>query len=125
MTWHETKGDLEQAIAAFQRAVQHSGGFSRPKAGLARVLALAGQEAEARGILEELRAETGRNDIYTPRVASVLYPLGDADAAFEWLEAAYRQRHFDLQHVALESGATGLQDDPRFKDLLQRMGLPL
>jgi tetratricopeptide (TPR) repeat protein len=122
---YEKEGDLKQAIAAFERAVHFSGGLSRPMAGLARVLALAGREKEARRILEELRAATERNDIYTPQVASVLYALDDADAAFEWLEAAYRQRHFDLQHVALDSGAAGLQDDPRFKELLQRMDLAM
>jgi len=120
--FHEALGNPEGAVRAFENAVAHAGSTRRPRAGLARVLALVGRTREARRLVDTLVVEGTRDSIYTPEVASALYALGDTTAAFAWLEAAYRQRHPDLQHAALQVGASGLEKTARFAELLQRTG---
>jgi hypothetical protein len=50
--------------------------------------------------------------------------LGDKDKAFEWLEKDFQSRNGDLAYIRWEIPYESLRDDPRYKDLLKRMGLP-
>jgi hypothetical protein len=49
--------------------------------------------------------------------------LGDANAAFEWLEQAYRERRGWLAYLKVEPTLDPLRADPRFHGLLERMRL--
>ncbi len=49
--------------------------------------------------------------------------LGDADAVFEDLEEAFAERTVWLPFAAVYPDLEGLREDPRFRDLLERMGL--
>ena len=120
---YEGGGKLDEAARALERAVAHAGNTSRPKAHLARVLARAGNRVEARRLLEELRAQARASDIYHPVVATALAAAGDVDGAFAWLEKSYAQRHPDLNHLSVEGAYRALRGDPRFTDLLRRVGL--
>jgi hypothetical protein len=46
------------------------------------------------------------------------------DHAFEWLEKAYAEHSRDLVHVRENPGFDNVRSDPRFADLLRRIGLP-
>lgn len=72
---------------------------------------------------QELRAEAASSGIYHPAVAAALAAAGDTSAAMEWLEAAYRQRHPDLVRLNVEPHYAALRANPRFRDLLRRVGL--
>jgi len=50
--------------------------------------------------------------------------LGDKDEAFAWLEKAYEERTPLLRGIKRGYAWDSLRSDPRFKDLLKRMGLP-
>lgn len=120
---HEMRGELEEAALAFERASSYAGPTPRPRANLARVLALGGRAEEARRILDELRAEAAAEaDIYYPEVATVFEALGDAAGAFEWLERSYEQRHSRLMHLGVDPSFDRLRDDRRFEALLERIG---
>jgi len=118
----ELTGRRTEAVSAFERAVALSGPALRPKALLARALILAGREAEGRRMIHELRVEGTRRGIYHPAVAVAIVAGGDTSGAFEWLEAAYRQRHPDLVRLKTEKFYAPLRGDPRFQDLLRRVG---
>ena len=49
--------------------------------------------------------------------------LGDKDQAFAWLEEAYNERSNILQFLKVEPNFDPLRSDPRFRDLLHRVGL--
>jgi len=49
--------------------------------------------------------------------------LGDKNLAFEWLEKAYGERSPDLSLLKVDRMMDGLCSDPRFHDLLRRVGL--
>lgn len=120
----ELKGKRDEAVSAFERAVALSGTSLRPKASLARALVLAGREAEGRRMTDSLRVESVRKGIYQPALAAALVAEGDTSGAIAWLEAAYRQRHPDLVRLNTDASYAALRGNPRFQDLLRRVGFP-
>ena len=57
-------------------------------------------------------------------VASLYAQAGDSDQAFAWLETAYRKRVSRITNVNVEPAFDSLHSDPRYDDLLRRIGLP-
>jgi adenylate cyclase len=57
-------------------------------------------------------------------IADLHTRLSHHDEAFEWLERAYDRRHPLLVHILADPDLDPLHRDPRFQDLLRRMGLP-
>ncbi len=57
-------------------------------------------------------------------VAAVYAELGEVDAAFEWLEKAYERRSLELTWIRVNPIFDPLRSDPRFQDLLRRIGFP-
>jgi hypothetical protein len=57
-------------------------------------------------------------------VAASYAALGEKDAAFAELEKAYRAHDWFLQRIKTDPFLDPLRDDPRFKDLVRRIGLP-
>ncbi|MGQ0643443.1 MAG: tetratricopeptide repeat protein, partial [Gemmatimonadaceae bacterium] len=119
----EVTGDLDEARRMFERAVELAGRTQRAKAGLARVLARANSMPEARKLLNELRADAVATGIRHPTVAPALYVAGDSAGAIEWLEAAYRQRHPELMRINADRAYDSMRGDPRFQEILRRVGL--
>ncbi len=86
---------------------------------LAEAYAGAGRREDALRILEEVRGSADHVN-----VAYVYAALGEADAAFEWLEKAYERRQGELGWLQVAPVLDPLRSDPRFQDLLRRIGLP-
>ena len=57
------------------------------------------------------------------RIAEAYARLGDKDKAFEYLTKAYDQREPQIAELKIRLPLSPLRNDPRFKDLLKRMGL--
>jgi TolB-like protein/Tfp pilus assembly protein PilF len=120
---HLQLGQLDQAAAAFGEAIAISGSPALAQAGLGVVAVAQGRPDEARRLLAELEAR--RRDHYVSPVALVILSaaLGDADAAFGWLERAYQERRGWLAYLNVEPMLDGLRHDRRFRGLLERMRL--
>jgi len=56
-------------------------------------------------------------------IALIYAGLGEKDQAFAWLEKGYEERSFQMQWLTVEPRWDSLRSDPRFADLLRRMGL--
>jgi hypothetical protein len=56
-------------------------------------------------------------------MATVFAGVGDSDTAFQWLEKAYAQRESQMAFLNITRRMNPLRSDPRFADLLRRMGL--
>ncbi len=113
-----------KAIDEFERARDlDSRGGAMPDAGLVQALAATGRLGEARDRLRSLDELAGRQYV-SPYVRAVaLAGLGQRDAAFVALDAAYQERHPWLVLLAIEPLLDPLRDDPRFARLMQRVGL--
>lgn len=72
--------------------------------------------------LDALVANYGFNAAY--QVAQAYAWRRQPDEAFEWLDRAFAQRDGGLAEVQYDPLMRGLRDDPRYRDLLERMGLP-
>src|SRR5262249_38078475 len=115
-------GRWDEAIAASEKAVA----ISRTPGALGYLgmhYGLAGRKAEAHKILKEL-LELSRHRYVTPvALVDVYTGLGDKDQAFFWLEKAYQERSYPMAYLKVFPARDPLRSDPRFDDLLRRIGL--
>ncbi len=122
---YEGSGQVQHAIPEYQKAVELSGNDNDPTAALAHSYAHIGQRAEAEKIQREL-LEQSKNGYVSPYMIATVYAgLGDKDRAFEFLERAYNERSADLSYfLKADLRIDTLRTDPRFQDLVNRMGFP-
>jgi eukaryotic-like serine/threonine-protein kinase len=112
-----------EAIAELRKAKELSVGNTEVSSFLGFAYSAAGEAAEALKILDELLAQS-RQGYVPPYHLAILYAgLGDKDPAFEWLEEAYQKHAVDLFTLKVEPMFDSLRKDPRFSDLLRRIGL--
>lgn len=113
-----------EAIEEFETAIRLSGDSPDEPAGLAIAHALSGNSARARIILGNL-TERSRKSYVPPTLLAIIHgSLDEKDAAFELLETAVRQRDPTLAFLKVDSYFDPLRSDPRFAELLKRIGLP-
>jgi TolB-like protein/Tfp pilus assembly protein PilF len=118
------KGMHQRALPAFRRAVALSKHRSpRYLASLAHACAVAGKRSEAVRLLGELRRLAKERYVSAYGFALAAVGLGDEDEAFAWLAKACRERSSALPFVGVEPRLAPLRSDPRFDDLLVRVGL--
>ena len=120
---YEQKGMYNEAIAEFRKAIPPSE-WTLSKAGLGHVYAVSGKKSEARTVLDELKQASEQEYVPATSVALIYAGLGEKDQAFAWLEKGYEQRAFQMQWIKLEPRWDSLRSDPRFQDLIRRMGFP-
>ena len=74
-------------------------------------------------MLDEIKDLAARRYVPHESIAVVYVGLGDRDHAFQSFEKAYRERSMD-SWVYPDLRLDPIRSDPRFKDLMRRMGLP-
>jgi tetratricopeptide (TPR) repeat protein len=118
----------DEAIAEFKKAVELSGRASWYLAGLGECYAIAGDSAGARAILKELEEKYDRREANGQMMAVVHAALGDKERAFAWLEKDFQARSGLLPTITYafwnDTLRERLSSDPRWSDLLRRIGLP-
>jgi TolB-like protein len=119
---YRVKGMYDQAIAEFLRS-RELGGTPTAVGYLGHAYAEAGREAEAREALAELQELATTAYVGPDLFALIHLGLGDHDQAFVWLEKAYEERAFGLMLLKMDQRYDPLRGDPRFDDLLRRIGL--
>jgi TolB-like protein/Tfp pilus assembly protein PilF len=70
----------------------------------------------------QARRKTGYSSAY--RIATLYADLGDKDQAFEWLNTAYQEHDFSLFGLKTDFLLDPLRSDPRFAELVRKLGLP-
>ena len=118
------KGMYAEAIAECEKIRALPGGDLPGRGILGYVYALAGRREEALNILEELKPLLEGNLLLTFRVAILCAALNLKDDAFELLEKAFDKGFFMMIYLRLPPYFDNLRSDPRFADLLRRVGLP-
>lgn len=89
---------------------------------LGRALALAGRRVEAAAVLAELQERSKRSYVAPFHIAMVYIGLDDKDKAFAWLEKAYEARSWYMTWLKVVPELDSLRSDPRYVDLLRRVG---
>lgn len=118
-------GRYAEAEEALGKAVKLSHETPAYVAYLACTYALWGREADARKWLESLHEREKKEFIPPGNIAMVYAALDEKDKAFEYLEKAYAERSDLLASLRVNSAWDPLRSDPRFVDLLRRVGHPV
>jgi TolB-like protein/Flp pilus assembly protein TadD len=113
------KGNLQKAIDQF-RAI---GDLPHPLGHMGNAYARAGQIEKANQMIAKLRVYVAKDGIGTYEIALVYAGLGRKDEAFAWLEKAYQVHDKGLTFLKMDPCVDPLRSDPRFHDLLRRVGL--
>ena len=124
---YEAKGMYREAVQHLERTLALIG-FREEAVNLHHAFAISGYRGAMREYAKELEHLHATKQIFVPvNLAGVYTILGDKDRAFYWLEQAYKHSPGSgiplwmmKSYVALDP----LQSDPRFKDLVHRIGLP-
>jgi serine/threonine-protein kinase len=119
----EQLGRPKEAVEEFRSLLAQSGESIALNGALGCALARAGNKAEARKILSELRAAERRQYVPPHLIARLQVALGEMNGAFQSLNAAVRERVADLIYLNLDPAYDPLRSDPRFKDLLRQVNL--
>jgi len=90
---------------------------------LGHVYGMSGRRNEALAVLKELEGKYNKRESLAQYVAAVYAGLGDKDQAFAWLEKGFQDKSGLLDFVITEVNFDPLRSDPRYADLLRRMGL--
>jgi tetratricopeptide (TPR) repeat protein len=117
-------GDHEGAICVLQRAIDLSDGNPLMWSALARVFAATGRSADAGAVLDLLEEQAQQEWVPPGQIAGVHAALGATDEAFEWLERGFEERDHWLVFLKVDPMWDGLRQDPRFDELVRRVGLP-
>jgi TolB-like protein len=114
----------DDAIREFEMTISYGGPVSIYLAALGHAYAVAGQRHKALAVLAELQARARSRYTSALDIATVYLGLGDTDATFEWLERAYQTRASALVYLAVDPRYDVVRSDPRFGNLVRRIGLP-
>ena len=120
------KGMYPQVVEQFKLYGQFLG--DRNEADFAFALEQGFHAADWKGALtkaieaRQAQRKTGYSSAYN---IAVLYAgLGDKDEAFKWLNTAYQERDWQLEALKTDFLLDPLRSDPRFADLVRKVGLP-
>jgi TolB-like protein/Tfp pilus assembly protein PilF len=118
------KGMYRESLPALEKYSTLSRRSAMSLAFLAYSYARLGERKEALRMIEELKAASKQSLVPALFVALVYAGLEDKDQAFTWLEKAYEERFNRLAYLQVEALWDPLRSDPRFADLLRRVGIP-
>jgi tetratricopeptide (TPR) repeat protein len=126
--WHiglayEQQEMFDEAIAEFQKATTLSGGSALLKACLGHAYAKANRIDEATKIMAELNELSQQRYVSSYERAAISVALGDERQSFELLERAYGEHSFHMVYLKVWPQFNPVRNDPRFQDLIQRLGL--
>jgi len=114
-----------EAIAAFRKAEEMTGGSPEPAAFIGYAHGMAGQRQEACEVLRQLH-QIGTERYVQPAFFGIVHVgLREFDQAFDYFEKAIEERSSQLALMRLVPKLKPIVNDPRYAKLLARLGLPL
>lgn len=117
------KGMNREAITEAQKALGLLGDNPDEVAHIGYAYAKSGRQKKALEVLAQLRRLSDRRYVPPYLMAYIYAGLKDKEQAFEWLEKAYQERSYVLVALKTLPIFDDLREDPRFDDLLRRVGL--
>jgi tetratricopeptide (TPR) repeat protein len=116
------KGMFSEAVAEAKKASALSEGSTHATAFMGYALAKAGKQAEARAVLKDLLKLSTERYVPPYHIALIYNGLGEDGETLAWLERGYQQRDSKMVFLKVEPKWNNLRADPRFQDLMRRVG---
>lgn len=120
---YEAKGMYKEAVEEFLKDDTLSGVSQETVAALRTAYAKSGWEGFCRQQLSHLHTDSKEGYVSPKNFALAYLQLGEKDQAFEWLEKSYAERSEVLLYLKVDPRFDPLRSDPRFADLVRRVGL--
>ncbi len=117
------KGQPQEAIPVLEKALSLSSRSPAVMGVLVRAYAHAGRRTDALRLLEELKGRQKAGYVPTAAFVNAYLGLGDKEQAFAWMERAYQEQSNILLFLKVHPFFDPLRDDPRFAELVHRVGL--
>ena len=119
---YELRCLFSEAIPHYEKAVELND-TPYGLGNLGHAYAKSGRVDEAHAVLERLEQLAEARYVAPLERAYVYGGLGDLDRSFEWLEKAYEERSSNLLWARVFPIGKDIEHDPRFADLMRRIGL--
>jgi DNA-binding winged helix-turn-helix (wHTH) protein/tetratricopeptide (TPR) repeat protein len=113
----------EEALRELQRVFDLTAGAPVSRALLAQAYAMSNRTAEAKEALREIERQAAQRYVSSADIAAVFVALGESDQAFLYLQKAYQEHSISLVNIKVDPAFDPLRTDPRFAQLLGRLGL--
>ena len=112
-----------EAIASFKRAIDLGVFYPQAAAALAFAYAVSGDRGAAMGIVNDLKRRSAGELVPPVTIATAYAGLGDATQGIEWLNRGIDQKDIYIPENFFDPLLDPLRTDPRFEQVLTRMGL--
>jgi TolB-like protein len=119
---YEAKGMYEEALEEFLTFETLAGASQETVAAFRRAYSASGWSGYCRQQLSRLQKASKKRYISPKYFVLTYLQLGEKDRAFEWLEKSYQERGEVLLYLKVDPRFDPLRPDPRFADLLRRVG---
>jgi hypothetical protein len=120
----EQQGKLEEAAQESLKADELFGTDPKQIAQLKEAMAKSGAQDYWRRTVENYRESAQSNYVPPVLVAEACMRVGDKECVFEWLERGFQERDELMINLKVEPVFDSLHADPRFQDLVRRVGIP-
>ena len=118
------KGRFPEAIAALKQGISLEG-TNEVWSSLGHAYAMSGKREEAQKVIEHLKEPSVHEYVAPYNIAVIYAGLGEKDEAFAWLNRACQERSYLLTYLTVDERLDKLHSDPRFDELVRRVGLPM
>ena len=117
------KGRYDEALAEGEKLLESGMRAVAVVGSLGAWYGFAGKKDKALELLSELKARSNQGYVSSFWIAAIYMGLGEVDKAFEWFEKAYVERDGNLIFITAPAPFDKCSPDPRYKQLLKKMGL--
>jgi TolB-like protein/Flp pilus assembly protein TadD len=121
---YQQKGLFDEAMESLKTGAHLAGDSAYALARMGYGYAVSGNQAEARAVLGRLQSSSSERYVSPYDVAIVHLGLEERDEAIDWLRKALEERSPWMGYLGVEPQMDALRQDPRFREMLQRVGLP-
>ena len=121
---YEQKGRAEEAAQEYLKADELFGMAPKRVAQLTEAIARSGAQGYWRRTLENYKESSKSNYVPSVLVAGACVRVGDKESAFQWLEKGFDERDDLMINLKVEPVFDAIRSDPRYQDLVRRVGIP-
>jgi tetratricopeptide (TPR) repeat protein len=121
---YEAKGMDDQAVEEYSKSVLMGRGSPEEVQKMKDAYAKSGWKAYVQMNLDRLVDQSQRTPVPPFVIATMYARLGRKEEAIAWLEKAYEERDFRMTLISVSFEFDSMRSDPRFKELVRRLGLP-
>ena len=119
-------GFYDKVIEFLEEGLDEGYRFPRLTGTLAMAYYHKGRIGDMDEIIEELKNHSQQSPVGSPSfyLAMIYSQMGKSDMAFEWIEKAYKDREVEMQWLKVEPPFEPLHNDPRWQEMLDKVGFP-